>query len=197
MDEVFANVQDEVERAEAEGTAVSGSDFRCAADELTEAFSAYSSDRTTLESAVAKFQKKYADAIPETNAKQHAARQAFDPIAEGIKGLIKQLDLAYKLAARTADVTAKFLTELKANEPDEEVEHFVFDRRRLSRLVKELEVARKVAVEQLKHAAYFHRQVVWLQDRFPDAKLQPVPGLVKAVTRAEIEAADWSLTPGR
>src|SRR5207249_9152111 len=50
---------------------------------------------------------------------------------------------------------------------------------------------------QLKHAAYFHRQVVWLQDRFPDAKLQAVPGLVKAVTRAEIEAADWSLTPGR
>ncbi|HEX7485074.1 MAG TPA: hypothetical protein VF332_02905 [Vicinamibacterales bacterium] len=41
------------------------------------------------------------------------------------------------------------------------------------------------------------RQVVWLQDRFPNAELQAVPGLVKLVDRKEIEAADWSLTPGR
>ncbi|MGD0624055.1 MAG: SAM-dependent DNA methyltransferase, partial [Thermodesulfobacteriota bacterium] len=44
---------------------------------------------------------------------------------------------------------------------------------------------------------YFHRQVAWLQDRFPQAKLQSVPRLVKLVDRKEIEAADWSLTPGR
>jgi type I restriction enzyme M protein len=37
----------------------------------------------------------------------------------------------------------------------------------------------------------------WLQDRFPDAELQHVAGLVKTVDREEIEAADWSLTPGR
>jgi type I restriction enzyme M protein len=52
-------------------------------------------------------------------------------------------------------------------------------------------------VEQLKHATYFHRHIVWLQDRFPQAEIQPVPGLVKVVTRADITAADWSLTPGR
>jgi len=39
--------------------------------------------------------------------------------------------------------------------------------------------------------------VAWLQDRFPKAELQAVPGLVKVVDRKEIEAADWSLTPGR
>jgi type I restriction enzyme M protein len=39
--------------------------------------------------------------------------------------------------------------------------------------------------------------VVWLQERFPNAKLEAVPGLVKLVDRKEIEAADWSLTPGR
>jgi type I restriction enzyme M protein len=33
--------------------------------------------------------------------------------------------------------------------------------------------------------------------RFPDARLVPVPGLLKLVSRKEIEAADWSLTPGR
>ena len=49
----------------------------------------------------------------------------------------------------------------------------------------------------LKHATYFHRQAAWLLDRFPDGKFIAVPGLCKVVTRAEIEAADWSLTPGR
>ncbi|MDO9402294.1 MAG: type I restriction-modification system subunit M N-terminal domain-containing protein [Polaromonas sp.] len=55
----------------------------------------------------------------------------------------------------------------------------------------------KAAVEQLKAAAYLHRQIAWLQDRFPNAEMQDVPGLCKVVTRAGIEAADWSLTPGR
>ena len=50
---------------------------------------------------------------------------------------------------------------------------------------------------RLKQSTYFHRQVVWLQDRFPKAELEAVPGLVKLVDRKEIEAADWSLTPGR
>ena len=53
------------------------------------------------------------------------------------------------------------------------------------------------AVDRLKKAEHFHRQAKWLQDRFPDAELVDVPGLAKVVTRAEIEASDWSLTPGR
>ena len=69
--------------------------------------------------------------------------------------------------------------------------------RMMRRLVKQLDEERKTAVEQLKHAAYFHRQVGWLQDRFPKAELQAVPGLVKLIDRKEIEGADWSLTPGR
>ena len=37
----------------------------------------------------------------------------------------------------------------------------------------------------------------WLQDRFPDAKLRDVDGLVKLVNRDQMAAHDWSLTPGR
>ena len=44
---------------------------------------------------------------------------------------------------------------------------------------------------------YFHKQAEWLQVRFPEAKLRDVAGLVKLVSLAEIEAQDWSLTPGR
>lgn len=34
-------------------------------------------------------------------------------------------------------------------------------------------------------------------ERFPDAELVDVPGLVKLIDRKEIEKNDWSLTPGR
>ena len=44
---------------------------------------------------------------------------------------------------------------------------------------------------------YFARQADWLQERFPEARLRDVEGLVRLVDRAEVEAHDWSLTPGR
>ncbi len=73
----------------------------------------------------------------------------------------------------------------------------VYDRRAVGRLVKQLDADRKAAVGQMKQAVYFHRQIAWLQDRFPDAELVDVPGLVKLVDQDEIKAADWSLTPSR
>jgi type I restriction enzyme M protein len=67
----------------------------------------------------------------------------------------------------------------------------------MGKAIKQLDEERKAAVEQLKDCAYLHRQVAWLQDRFPKAVMADVSGLCKVVTRADIEAADWSLTPGR
>lgn len=54
-----------------------------------------------------------------------------------------------------------------------------------------------MAVEHLKGVRHFQRHAAWLIERFPEARFRDVQGLCKAVTRAEIEAADWSLTPGR
>ena len=62
--------------------------------------------------------------------------------------------------------------------------------------VRQLDEERKAAVEQLKHVAYFHRQVVWLQERFPRLSWRRHRA-GELVDRQEIEAADWSLTPGR
>ena len=62
---------------------------------------------------------------------------------------------------------------------------------------RELEDARADAVEALRQARYFVRQADWLQERFPEAELRDVEGLVKLVDRAEVAAHDWSLTPGR
>ena len=36
-----------------------------------------------------------------------------------------------------------------------------------------------------------------MQDRFPGAEIAAVPEPCKLVTKTDIEAADWSLTPGR
>ena len=44
---------------------------------------------------------------------------------------------------------------------------------------------------------YVHRQIHWLQERFPKAELEDVPGLVKCVSLKDIKNAEWSLTPGR
>jgi len=160
-----------------------------ALSELAEANNAYAGDRDELLKDIASYAKATCRTLAATNAKQHTARKAFDPIAERVKGLIKQADLIYKLASRGGDAAGTVAASEAA------AEHF--DRRGLSRLLKDLDANRKAAVEQLKAAAYFHRQVAWLQDRFPDAELVPVAGLVKVVDQKEIEAADWSLTPGR
>lgn len=157
--------------------------------EQSDAVHAYQKDRQALVKGLSGFGKKYCDDAPATNKAQHTARQAFDPLVEGARGLIKQIDLIYKLAARSAQLAHEIAGIEEAAE--------FHDRRALNKLIKQLDEARKSAVEQLKGATYLHRQVAWLQDRFPEATMRDVPGLCKVVTRAEIEAADWSLTPGR
>ncbi len=69
--------------------------------------------------------------------------------------------------------------------------------RDITRARKAADDARQLAVEQLKQVRYFWRQARWLTERFPEAELCDVEGLVKLVDRTEIEANDWSLTPGR
>ena len=159
------------------------------ARELGESATLYEADSTNLLGTLLVFSQKYAEALPDDNETQRVARETFEPNAEAIRGVVKQVDLLYKLTTRVADLAA----ELAADD----VVCSVYDRRGAGRLVKQLDDKRKAAVEQLKQAAYFHRQVVWLQDRFPKAELEAVPGLVKRVDRKQIEAADWSLTPGR
>ena len=156
--------------------------------EWSGAATAYAADRSALMTGLAAFCKTVAKPVP-SNKAQHTARQTFDPLAESARGLVKQIDLLYKLAARAAQLAQELAASDEATE--------FFDRRAVGKLVKQLDEERKSAVEQLKDCAYLHRQIVWLQDRFPKAEMSDVPGLCKVVTRADIEAADWSLTPGR
>ena len=64
-------------------------------------------------------------------------------------------------------------------------------------LLKSLDRIRNDTVNQLGLPRYFWSQARWLQDRFPDAEICDVEGLVKIVDLKELEDNDWSLTPGR
>jgi type I restriction enzyme M protein len=110
------------------------------------------------------------------------------PFAEHSRSLIAAIDHAFKIVSRTIDLCEK---ELAARDSD------TWNSRDINRARKVADAARHAAVERLKQVRYFQRAAAWLIERFPDAEMRDVPGLCKLVSRADIEAADWSLTPGR
>ena len=122
------------------------------------------------------------------NASLHTAREGLRDVSERCRDLTKQIDLTAKLARRVVDVSVK---ELYARSSELWVNKDINNARNV------LESTRTEAVEALRRARYFVRQADWLQERFPDAELRDVEGLVKLVDRVEIETHDWSLTPGR
>ena len=122
------------------------------------------------------------------NAALHEAREGLHDMAERCRNLTKQIDLAAKLAGRCIDISMR---ELDARDSDQ------WANIDINKAHSALEDARASAVELLRRTRYFVLQGDWLQERFPKAELRDVEGLVKLVNRAEIEAHDWSLTPGR
>jgi type I restriction enzyme M protein len=163
--------------------------FADAEKELNDLMKPYETDRKRLISEIEKFRGTVCKNLPQDNKKQHSARKAFEPTVEHIRGLIKQVDLLYKLVSRVGDIAHELASI--------DVVAEIYDRRTVGRLLKQLDEQRKAAVEQMKQTTYFFKQIAWLQERFPDAKLRDVLGLVKLVDVADIKAADWSLTPGR
>ena len=123
-----------------------------------------------------------------TNGDLKQAVDRLATLAESSRDLIKQTDLLYKLAARLIE-TCENECNAKSSEK--------WAGRDIIRARKAADEARHIVVEQLKQVRYFWRQAHWLTERFPEAKLRDVEGLVKLVDRAEIESNDWSLTPGR
>ena len=108
--------------------------------------------------------------------------------AEQSRSLIATIEQACKITARTLDLCEK---EFAARDSDG------WNSRDIAKARKQLDAKRHQLVESLKQIRYFQRHAAWLLERFPQSKFVDVLGLCKVVSRAEIEAADWSLTPGR
>ncbi len=123
-----------------------------------------------------------------TNGALKKAVERMAPLAETSRDLVKQTDLLFKIAGRLIDTCD---TECQARESD------AWNSRDINRARKAADATRQAAVEQLKQVRYFHRQARWLTERFPEAQLRDVEGLVKVVGRSEIAKNEWSITPGR
>ncbi|HUT86768.1 MAG TPA: N-6 DNA methylase [Candidatus Heimdallarchaeota archaeon] len=186
-------------------------DFAAALDALTGTLQSFP-DTLPEDAAHAEVQKELAEALPTFHADVEAFQQSLAeqetpwkeqkttngglkkavdrlaPLAESSRNLIKQADLLYKLATRLIETCEK---ECDAKSSDAWVG------RDITRARRAADEARQQVVAQLKQVRYFWRQAHWLTERFPEAKLCDVEGLVKLVDRAEVEANDWSLTPGR
>jgi type I restriction enzyme M protein len=119
----------------------------------------------------------------------HEAVRCYHEYGEFSRDLGKQADLVNKLLGRAIERAEK---DLGARDSK-----LWWNSRELNILRKEADTNRQNAIEQLKSVRGFYRHAHWLLERFPDAKLRDVEGLVKVVDREELQANDWSLTPGR
>jgi len=171
--------------------------FNASVMELKDAFSAYKQDRDGLEKVSNHWKKTWEKFPIIGNSKQIQAQEDFAPVAEECRGLVKQIDLLYKLAARCVDALSALTRDLVKEEEENAVEPYKTALKTAKRELKDMDEKRRAAVGQLKQTAYFHRQAHWLQSRFPEARFADVQGLCKRVDRKEIEDNDWSLTPGR
>ena len=160
-------------------------------EELTSTQSSLSADIEAFAAEVAAWSTDWeqsGNGAARDNATLRTARKGLHTMAERCRDLTKQIDLAAKLAGRTVDIAVK---ELNARKSD------LWANTDINKARRALEGARAAGVEALQRARYFVRQADWLQERFPDAELRDVEGLVKLVARTETAAHDWSLTPGR
>jgi type I restriction enzyme M protein len=136
----------------------------------------------------------WAEPCAPTLPEQHKRLNELDALSTACRDLVRDIDMLCKLGARVVDAAEKHISKAIEAEAGDYAE---WDRRTVGRLEKELDARRKEAVDQLKRTAYFERQAHWLLSRFPDGTFTAVPGLCRIATQADIEAANWSLTPGQ
>ena len=144
-------------------------------EELKTAEAIFEEEVGSFERSVIELSNDWRSSIRDNDSLRAFTEKA-EPPADVSLDLIRQADYLYKLLSRLAEVAKK---NVRGNP------------------LKPLEETRNRAVEHLRSPRYFWRQASWLQQRFPNADLCDVEGLVKLVDLKDLEKNDWSLTPGR
>jgi type I restriction enzyme M protein len=157
--------------------------------EQAESIAAFEKDRAALLKALQRWaQANRRGATRLQNAAQFALHDSFEPLAQQLSALRKQIQEVQKLTLRAVDHARKELTGKAAQG---------WGSREVRGHLDALDQARHEALEAVRAVTYPFAQVTWLQSRFPDARMTEVPGLCKVVTQEEIAEQDHSLTPGR
>ena len=139
-------------------------------NELTSAQATVTADIEAFVAEAAAQAKALGRARRRDNAGLNAARAALHPLADRCRDLTKQIDLAAKLAGRVIDIAVKELASAGRGRLGE------------CRGQSGAQGAGRSAGRGGRGAAearYFVKQADWLQERFPDAVLRDVEGLVK------------------
>ncbi|MGV8174499.1 MAG: HsdM family class I SAM-dependent methyltransferase [Methanothrix sp.] len=150
--------------------------------ELAGLLAAFRADAAAFGKAAAAEQEAWREQ-GKSNAELLQAVKRLAPLAEASRALGKQTEQLFKLAGSLAEGMEGGRRNGRGG--------------RGSGSLKAADEARLRAAAQLRQVRYFWRQASWLTERFPEAKLRDVEGLVKVVPIDEIAANDWSLTPGR
>jgi len=133
-----------------------------------------------------------------THAGQKALQATLDALTPVLKAAGKTLEARHKRGLALVDAAEK---TLRARASKAWRGKAIREARRALQAAdakkNEDPTVRDLALEAPKQAAYFIHQVHWLHSRFADGVYDDVPGLCRAVTREDIAANDWSLTPGR
>ncbi len=124
-----------------------------------------------------------------TNKAQHAARETFDPLSVRARELVRRLQGLQRSSSHAQRAAAALVKG--------EEQASTLGIRNVKKYADAFHEAAASAIEQLRDVLHAYHNIVWLQDRFPKAEIEAVPGLCKVVTRTEIERADWNLSPGR
>ncbi|MDR0736713.1 MAG: hypothetical protein LBF51_07805, partial [Zoogloeaceae bacterium] len=145
------------------------------------------------------------DALPpvrvepvEDLAGQKALQSVLDGLAPQQKALAKALEARHKYWLALLDKAEKTLRARQSAAFDAKAARAA--RRALlaaDEKKEEKPTPRDEVLAALRQSVYFIAQAHWLLSRFPDSVFEDVAGLCRAVTVDEIEANDWSLTPGR
>lgn len=120
-----------------------------------------------------------AEIVVQTKALRKPQDKLIKQLLDAISTATKEYQLNKNKNWKALDVRAKYISPLSAlqqqlsGNPDEEEPGLLHE------------------------TEYFYKQAQWLTSRFPDGVYIDVEGLCKVVTRADIEAKDWSLSPGR
>ena len=156
--------------------------------ELIDSLSAFEVAIESFKEAIEKQQEAWDVQEYITSETAKAATDNLTPLAESSRDLLRRIDAINKITTRLIEACEKDHNAKADN----------------ARVYKDIRAARNIAdtsrrevAERLERVSYLRQQAQWLTERFPDAKLRDVKGLVKLVSRSEIEANDWSLTPGR
>ncbi|MBN9406542.1 MAG: SAM-dependent DNA methyltransferase [Burkholderiales bacterium] len=132
------------------------------------------------------------------HASQVTLQAQLDALAPQLKGTAKALEARHKQWLKLLDQAEKTLRARQSKAWDGKAA------REAKRAVQPQDATKTeaagachISVAALKQSQYNIAQVHWLHTRFPQGWYADWPGLCKAVTQEEIEANDWSLTPGR